>query len=67
MNQDTSYWRKSSYSGAENACVELRLTDDQTAVRDTKNRQGGSLAFTSAAFRAFVAVAKAGQVSLPVA
>jgi hypothetical protein len=45
----------------------LRLTDDQTAVRDTKNRQGGSLAFTSAAFRAFVAVAKAGQVSLPVA
>ena len=28
-------WRKSSYSGAQNACVEVRR--DLTAVRDSKN------------------------------
>ncbi len=30
-------WRKSSYSGAQNACVELLVRQDVTHVRDSKN------------------------------
>ena len=48
-------WRKSTYSDANGgACVEV--TDDAGAVlvRDTTNRDGGTLAITSAAWEKFV-------------
>jgi len=52
-------WRKSSYSGAEgNECVELAVGAHDTAVRDTKNRDGGTLRFNSTAFTAFLATTK---------
>ena len=35
-------WRISSFSGADNNCVELRRGED-VAVRDSKHRDGGSL------------------------
>lgn len=53
-------WRKSSYSGSEgNACVELAVGVSDTAVRDTKNRDGGTLRFDRSAFAAFLTAAKA--------
>jgi hypothetical protein len=34
-------WRKSSYSGQEGSCVEVR--DDLSALRDSKNPDGPTL------------------------
>ncbi|MDV6014682.1 DUF397 domain-containing protein [Haloechinothrix sp. LS1_15] len=48
-------WRKSSYSARETACVELALDPSRARVRDTKDRQGGTLSVPFAAWRAFTA------------
>jgi hypothetical protein len=45
-------WRKSSYSGQQNACVELRR--DLAAARDSKNPTGPSLRVDLGAFLADV-------------
>lgn len=48
-------WRKSSYSGSENAdCVEIALLDDEMATRDSKNPTGPALVFSQDAWTAFV-------------
>jgi len=48
-------WRKSSYSnGGANACVEVASTDG-VLVRDTTNRDGGTLAFSAEAWERFTA------------
>ncbi|MFC7341403.1 DUF397 domain-containing protein [Saccharopolyspora griseoalba] len=39
-------WRKSSYSSDNSYCVEVAVTDETVGVRDTKDRTGGTLAFT---------------------
>lgn len=50
-------WRKSSFSsGNGGACVEVGSGAPAVLVRDTKNRPGGTLAFPSAAWRAFLTV-----------
>jgi hypothetical protein len=41
MGPDQDVWRKSSYSGGDSNCVELR--NDLTAIRDTKNPTGPTL------------------------
>jgi hypothetical protein len=48
-------WRKSSYSsnGGE-ACVETAGGGAVVLVRDTANRDGGTLAFSAEAWQAFV-------------
>jgi hypothetical protein len=47
-------WRKSSRSsGNGGACVEAGIMPGVVLVRDTTDRQGGTLAFTAAAWRAF--------------
>lgn len=38
-------WRKSSRSGSVHNCVEVAMTPDATAVRDSKDPDGGTLAF----------------------
>ncbi|GGU33908.1 DUF397 domain-containing protein [Lentzea flava] len=55
MTQDRS-WRKSSYSNGtpEGECVEVSLAHD-ALVRDSKNVAGEVLAFSTSAWRAFVA------------
>ncbi|HEY6495146.1 MAG TPA: DUF397 domain-containing protein [Trebonia sp.] len=49
-------WRKSSYSGSNGgACVELTSDSRLVLVRDTTNRDGGTLAFGADAWAAFTA------------
>ena len=47
-------WRKSTYStGNGGDCVEV-ATDELVMVRDTANRDGGTLAFSAAAWKQFL-------------
>ncbi|MEV8438863.1 DUF397 domain-containing protein [Actinosynnema sp. NPDC051121] len=55
INQE---WRKSSRSASAAQCVELAVTERVTGVRDTKNRDGGTLEFGAKAFAAFLADVK---------
>ncbi len=51
---DTYNWRKSSYSGQGNTCVEVATLPDGTRlVRDTKDRSGPVLRFSADAWRRF--------------
>ncbi|MFE9745748.1 DUF397 domain-containing protein [Actinosynnema sp. NPDC091369] len=52
MNNDKA-WRKSTYSGAGNNCVELAVGRSTTSVRDSK-RPGPRLTFGERPFRAFL-------------
>lgn len=51
-------WRKSSYSGSNGGqCVEVAASG-RILVRDTQDRAGAVLSFTSRAWRAFAARVK---------
>jgi Domain of unknown function (DUF397) len=53
-------WRKSSYSGNNGGnCVETASTTGAVLVRDTTDRDGGTLAFNASAWRALTAKIKA--------
>jgi hypothetical protein len=58
------WWRKSSYSGNNGgACVEVCTSDPAiVAVRDSKDRQGGTLAFPAEAWTVFTASIKDGSL-----
>jgi hypothetical protein len=54
-NDMTQNWRKSSYSGNGGGnCVEVADATRAVAVRDTTNRDGGTLAFTVETWQAFI-------------
>ena len=59
----SSSWRKSSYSGSGGSnCLEFRLLGHhRVAVRNSTHPQGGTLVFSDAAWRSFVAAVKAGE------
>lgn len=59
MTDRMRIFRKSSYSGSDNDCVEVSITETDTAVRDTKDRNGGVLEFTPKQWSAFVSGLKA--------
>lgn len=49
-------WRKSTYSNANGGdCVETSSGDGVILVRDTTNRDGGTLAFSAEAWERFTA------------
>jgi hypothetical protein len=52
---EVASWRKASYSGNNGGgCVEAGVAEvGRVLVRDTTNREGGTLSFTAAAWRAF--------------
>jgi hypothetical protein len=52
-------WRKSSYSGSGNNCVEVATLETAVAVRDSKNPDGPRLTFTRHEWRSFTANIKA--------
>jgi len=56
-------WHTSTRSNDTN-CVEVREVSGLVQVRDSKNRDGGTLAVSSAAWGEFVAGAKAGEFDL---
>jgi hypothetical protein len=54
-------WRKSCHSGDEGNCVEVADLSAGRAVRDSKDPAGPVLSFTTAAWSAFTAGARAGD------
>jgi hypothetical protein len=55
-------WRKSTRSGGGNNCVEVADNLSRiVAVRDTKNRDSGTLIFTRGEWSAFLAGVKNGE------
>jgi hypothetical protein len=47
-------WRKSSFSGQNGSCVETASNSGVVLVRDTTNRDGGTLSLTADAWRTFL-------------
>ncbi|WP_326698101.1 DUF397 domain-containing protein [Streptomyces sp. NBC_01754] len=59
----TEKWTKSSYSGGNGACVEVKSPATLSiAVRDSKAPEGPSLTFVPGAWNAFVRDVAAGTV-----
>ncbi len=60
MDMSGANWRKSTRSGANGGdCVEVADNlPGRVFVRDTKDRDGGTLTFSSAAWAGFVDLAK---------
>jgi hypothetical protein len=46
-------WRKSSRSATNAHCVEVAAAAEVVGVRDTKDRDGGTLVFTAAQWSSF--------------
>jgi hypothetical protein len=52
-------WRKASYSGnGGGSCVEVGRAPRAVLVRDTTDRDGGTLAFSAQAWKSFAATVK---------
>ncbi|MET8046560.1 DUF397 domain-containing protein [Streptosporangium sp. NPDC005286] len=47
-------WRKSSLSADGASCVEMAFVGNDVAVRDTKNRDGGTLIFHRTEWTTFI-------------
>ncbi|WP_346656914.1 DUF397 domain-containing protein [Streptomyces sp. F001] len=55
-------WRKSSYSGGANDCVEIAELGEHVAVRDSKDVELGPLVFSPGAVRELVGGIVSGRV-----
>ncbi|WP_223208111.1 DUF397 domain-containing protein [Actinopolyspora erythraea] len=56
-----AHWFKSSRSQTQDACVEAALVPGFAGVRDTKNRDGGTLVFDSGQWASFLDSIKRGD------
>lgn len=54
-------WRTSSRSGGNGACVEARYVDNATEVRDSKDRQGPVISFTTGQWTGFIQGIRTGR------
>lgn len=60
---EVASWRKSTYSGTNNNCVEhAALPSGRHAVRDTKDRALGAHTFAPAQWQAFVIAVRDGSL-----
>jgi hypothetical protein len=64
VDLSTANWRKSSRSGS-NGCVEVAFVEGKVAVRDSKDRSGPVLLFSSGEWEAFIAAARDGEFNQP--
>ena len=53
-------WRKSTRSGSSGNCVEVATPPEAVMVRDSKDRQGPMLSFTTNRWAGFVRAVKSG-------
>ncbi|MFJ9555892.1 DUF397 domain-containing protein [Nocardiopsis sp. NPDC101807] len=58
---NTLTFRRSSYSGGSNNCVEVADAPNLHAVRDSKSPEQAPLAFDRAEWRAFLSTAQSDQ------
>ncbi|MFD5434922.1 DUF397 domain-containing protein [Kitasatospora sp. NPDC127067] len=59
-------WRKSTYSGAQNGCVEVADGfSGVMPVRDSKDPGGPALLFPAPAWQAFVTAVRTGEFDAP--
>lgn len=61
MIRQFSGWKKSSYSNGGGNCVEVGTSAAHVGIRDTKDRDGGTLAVPADGWAAFLSGVKAGQ------
>jgi hypothetical protein len=64
LDPPSAVWKKSTRSAQSN-CVEVAFIDGQVGVRDSKNREGPILAFTSAEWEAFTGGVRDGEFDPP--
>jgi hypothetical protein len=64
MSTSDPSWRKSSYSGGAQQCVEVGRIAGCAAVRDTKDRAAGHLTATGDQWSAFIDAVKAGKYNI---
>lgn len=56
-------WRRSSRTDNGNGnCVELAMLDEHTAIRDSKNPQGGTLRLSAAGWHGLLTSTKTGAL-----
>lgn len=58
-------WRKSTRSSNNGSCVEVRRVAAAVEVRDTKDRGGPVLSFTTDSWQTFVAAVHGGEFDRP--
>ena len=51
-------WRKCTYSGAGNDCVEIAMVESGATVRDSKNPSGPRLSFARTGWADFLTAAR---------
>lgn len=62
QSRPESRWRKSSYSGSGNNCVEVATSDAAVVIRDSKNPSGPALTFSPQAWETFTRSIKAKEL-----
>ena len=54
LEPSTANWRTSSYSGGSGNCIEVAQSPDLVLVRDTKDRDGGTLTLRNIQWQTFL-------------
>lgn len=61
----TDSWRKASYNATNASCVEVAVSPQSVGVRNTKDRDGGTLRVNPAQWADFVARLKDSDAEFP--